>query len=235
MNCENCSICLSNMGKVNVCVLECGHQFHTTCIIKCTNNKCPLCRDLILKEEEVKVEVEAENNYNYDEEDLDNFIQSILSEPITNDSNVRISHPWYPSRQNLLGSIGLLRSLGKTQLNDIFIKQFLIKLEEKNYTRAYRIRCIYYKATMLLFRILGYSYELDYTLSSISGDIVKQMDELIGGKIFPSEKQNIEGRVICFMPDEEDYKKYIHFTQGDWMSHSQFGYVVLSELVKLRS
>jgi hypothetical protein len=187
------------MGKVNVCVLECGHQFHTTCIIKCKNNKCPLCRDLILKEEE--------NNYEEDEALVDFMI----------------------------GTVNLLKSLGETHLNDTFIKQFLIKLDEKNYVCAYRIRCIYYNATMLLFRILGYSYELDYTLSSISGDIVKQMDDLIGDKIRTSEKRNIEYRVIYSMPKEEYYRKYGYFTHEDWMSHPQFGYVVLSELVKKRS
>ena len=46
---ENCPICLEEIKEKNFSVTDCGHKFHTTCLITCikTNNNCPLCRTQI--------------------------------------------------------------------------------------------------------------------------------------------------------------------------------------------
>ena len=47
---ENCPICFEKLGTTNICVTECGHSFHFSCIIKNIklnpNNgfKCAICR-----------------------------------------------------------------------------------------------------------------------------------------------------------------------------------------------
>lgn len=44
---EECCICFESMDVKNVAVTECGHKFHTSCLMKCKNG-CPLCRkDLV--------------------------------------------------------------------------------------------------------------------------------------------------------------------------------------------
>ena len=50
-NHENCVICLEEIGEAQ-CTLKCGHQYCTECFAQhiITNNKCPLCRDAILRE-----------------------------------------------------------------------------------------------------------------------------------------------------------------------------------------
>ena len=45
---EECSICLENLWG-DVTLLKCCHKFHTDCIKIVRNNKCPLCRNDIVK------------------------------------------------------------------------------------------------------------------------------------------------------------------------------------------
>jgi len=40
---EECSICFDNITEIDSC-LECGHIFHTQCIIQLNLFNCPLCR-----------------------------------------------------------------------------------------------------------------------------------------------------------------------------------------------
>lgn len=42
-----CSICLDKLG-LNYKTLNCGHKFHTNCLLRLLNNKCPLCRQNII-------------------------------------------------------------------------------------------------------------------------------------------------------------------------------------------
>ncbi len=44
--CDNCSICLEKMTKVNISINECGHKFHTKCLLQSNRHLqfCPLCR-----------------------------------------------------------------------------------------------------------------------------------------------------------------------------------------------
>ena len=48
---NKCAICLENILSDKIIQLDCNHQFHFDCLKKITNNKCPLCRDEIIKEE----------------------------------------------------------------------------------------------------------------------------------------------------------------------------------------
>lgn len=41
---SECCICLEIMSKTNVAITECGHTFHTSCLMQCKNG-CPLCRN----------------------------------------------------------------------------------------------------------------------------------------------------------------------------------------------
>jgi hypothetical protein len=42
----SCPICLDTLGETNHCVGACGHQFHTSCMMKACQrkNSCPTCR-----------------------------------------------------------------------------------------------------------------------------------------------------------------------------------------------
>lgn len=47
----NCCICLDNFNPTCHKVrLACNHEFHYDCIIKVSNNTCPLCRQEIINE-----------------------------------------------------------------------------------------------------------------------------------------------------------------------------------------
>ena len=46
---NECCICLESINDVNVAITECGHKFHTSCLMKC-KNECPLCRKTLVKE-----------------------------------------------------------------------------------------------------------------------------------------------------------------------------------------
>ncbi len=45
---DKCCICFESICATNdTCITKCGHQFHTSCILKC-NGICPLCRTKLL-------------------------------------------------------------------------------------------------------------------------------------------------------------------------------------------
>lgn len=60
---NECCICLEPITDVNVAVTECGHKFHTSCLIKCKNG-CPLCRKQLDKPE---TKVFKLNQYQYND------------------------------------------------------------------------------------------------------------------------------------------------------------------------
>lgn len=47
---NECCICLELINDVNVAITECGHKFHTSCLLKCKNG-CPLCRKTLVQKE----------------------------------------------------------------------------------------------------------------------------------------------------------------------------------------
>jgi len=71
-NIEKCSICLENIYVNESYKLDCGHNFHTKCIIEWFRNykkTCPMCRD---SPNEVNFQKEIENLFSYMRENQDN-------------------------------------------------------------------------------------------------------------------------------------------------------------------
>lgn len=43
----NCCICLEELNlekNINVATTSCNHSFHTSCLLQCRDDKCPICR-----------------------------------------------------------------------------------------------------------------------------------------------------------------------------------------------
>jgi hypothetical protein len=62
---NKCCICLDNITNIKTIKFGCNHQFHSNCIldwIKRDNNRCPLCREIIIDESLFKVYREANTN-----------------------------------------------------------------------------------------------------------------------------------------------------------------------------
>ena len=72
MNTQECPICFENIdGKNNRTTTECGHCFHTSCLMKnITHNgfNCPCCRSIMAEEQE---EVRTNNHTRFIDEDDD--------------------------------------------------------------------------------------------------------------------------------------------------------------------
>lgn len=63
MDCEDCAICLDKIdNEKKKSELDCGHCFHTNCILKCasTQNSCPICRSTIFEQVDHKRQEESE-------------------------------------------------------------------------------------------------------------------------------------------------------------------------------
>lgn len=67
---EECSVCLEEISSKNRARLEdCGHSFHTTCLIRWMNNSsinmptylCPLCRRPVSRPEELEYAKKEKN------------------------------------------------------------------------------------------------------------------------------------------------------------------------------
>jgi hypothetical protein len=64
---NQCPICLEHLNNNNdFCVTECGHQFHTSCLLKSAkiNGKCPLCRHPVLEDSVTMTSVDIERIIN---------------------------------------------------------------------------------------------------------------------------------------------------------------------------
>lgn len=51
-----CSICLEDINvdmNIDLSVTKCNHTFHTSCLLKCKNKKCPICRQIMTNDEDV--------------------------------------------------------------------------------------------------------------------------------------------------------------------------------------
>jgi hypothetical protein len=63
---DECPVCLSPLSGTITTVGCCKKQFHTQCLLKCTDqkNECPMCRakDVIEKYQEVVVQVPEEEH-----------------------------------------------------------------------------------------------------------------------------------------------------------------------------
>jgi len=48
---KECCICFERIDYKNVSITECNHSFHTSCLLKYNNKKCPICRKSLYEEE----------------------------------------------------------------------------------------------------------------------------------------------------------------------------------------
>jgi hypothetical protein len=48
---KECCICFERIDYKNVSITECNHSFHTSCLLKYNNKKCPICRQTLYEEE----------------------------------------------------------------------------------------------------------------------------------------------------------------------------------------
>lgn len=74
---NECCICFEEIGAVNNCTTECGHQFCFRCLATAMyhKNSCPCCRSKLVDvpdEEEEESEYEESDDDDDDEEDQDN-------------------------------------------------------------------------------------------------------------------------------------------------------------------
>lgn len=50
---NDCCICLEKMEDKDISITMCYHKFHTSCLLKYKNNKCPICRQVLYNENEL--------------------------------------------------------------------------------------------------------------------------------------------------------------------------------------
>jgi len=89
---EQCCCCQETLlNDANICILTCKHKFHLTCILKVRNNQCPLCRELLLPENELPPNDDENEESVYDDESEtdeyetitdDDYAMSIVEETI---------------------------------------------------------------------------------------------------------------------------------------------------------
>ena len=52
MNCnDECSLCLEKFKNIDFCYTNCGHKYHTSCLVKYDIKVCPFCKNLISQDE----------------------------------------------------------------------------------------------------------------------------------------------------------------------------------------
>ena len=87
----DCSICMEIIDtNVNICTTECGHCFHSNCLIKNISHNgfgCPYCRK-ILAEKPIKM-VDLDNDDNNDNNDNINHIDDQEPDYVYNDYELR--------------------------------------------------------------------------------------------------------------------------------------------------
>jgi len=92
---EICPICIDEINEnenKNISVTECGHTFHTSCLLNSIkrNNTCPMCRNKLTDPIDENVTFCLHDNHYissnvYDDIDIDIFIQNLgLVENISN-------------------------------------------------------------------------------------------------------------------------------------------------------
>lgn len=88
---EECPICYDEItNKANKTITECGHCFHSSCLIKhaiLTNTGCPLCRQQLADIEESKSESDSES---YSDTD-DDYEEDYLDEDEDEDEDIPVT------------------------------------------------------------------------------------------------------------------------------------------------
>lgn len=68
----NCPICLNELNlkectNTNISTTICNHSFHTSCLLKWKNDKCPMCRGLMYDVNENDQQIERRHVHQYNE------------------------------------------------------------------------------------------------------------------------------------------------------------------------
>lgn len=50
----DCAICLDEVNTTNMETLKCGHVFHSSCMVHWHQNSCPMCRALVVNEDDIQ-------------------------------------------------------------------------------------------------------------------------------------------------------------------------------------
>lgn len=82
---EECPVCYEEIGSNNACVTNCGHKFCLNCLLQSYNsqNRCPLCREMLDANKKSEENHEYDNEYDddeYDEDDDDDDEDTLNSE-----------------------------------------------------------------------------------------------------------------------------------------------------------
>lgn len=84
MNADNqseCCICLEKMTNKNISITECNHLFHTSCLLKYNNQKCPICRQLMYEISTIEIkQVSPQLNLDLEIQQRPTLIDSYLTE-----------------------------------------------------------------------------------------------------------------------------------------------------------
>ena len=75
-----CCICLEQINyEKNISITQCKHSFHTSCLLQCKRNNCPICRDpMYFIEETQSIANTDETNYFETPNVERNFIKKII-------------------------------------------------------------------------------------------------------------------------------------------------------------
>ena len=79
MTCNECPICMDDITETNSVVTECGHHFHTSCLMKNVAHNgfgCPYCRSVLA---EVPEEDESESSEEEEEEEEELYSDASLT------------------------------------------------------------------------------------------------------------------------------------------------------------
>jgi hypothetical protein len=84
MNADNqleCCICLEKILNKNITITECNHLFHTSCLLKYNNQKCPICRQLMYEISTIEIkQVSPQLNLDLEIQQRPTLIDSYLNE-----------------------------------------------------------------------------------------------------------------------------------------------------------
>jgi len=78
-NYTECPICMSEILNINFSITECGHSFHSSCLLKNiihNNCSCPICRTLLVEPKPEPIYHDYNDEDDYDEDDIDTINSS---------------------------------------------------------------------------------------------------------------------------------------------------------------
>lgn len=128
---EECPICYDEItNKANKTITECGHCFHSSCLIKhaiLTNNGCPLCRQQladIIEESDSYSDSDSDSD-DYDEDSSDEEEEEEEERPVTARVNRKrtIDHILTEFKRNNINDRQLVYTLLKMVFHERYIER----------------------------------------------------------------------------------------------------------------